>query len=111
MGFQLLALQVVKPANIHPGVYCVHVFRKRQVYVGMMNIGTCPTIATNQLQSIEVHLIDFEEDIYGEVIEVQTAFFTRAEQQFTSLDLLVQQLHKDLAQVKSALAIMNEEAM
>lgn len=111
IGFPTANLQLVKPASIHPGVYGVHVVRKGQVYVGMMNIGTCPTIAANQFPSIEVHLINFEENIYGEVIDVQTDFFIRDEQKFSSLDLLVQQLHRDLNQVKSSLAIMKAEGM
>ena len=111
IGFPTANLQLVKPAIIHQGVYGVRVVRKGQVYVGMMNIGTCPTIAADQVQTIEVHLIDFEGDIYGEVLDVHIAFFIREEKKFASLDLLVQQLHEDLAQAKSLLVLMKVEGM
>ena len=111
IGFPTANLQLVKPAIIHQGVYGVRVVRKGQVYVGMMNIGTCPTIAADHVQTIEVHLIDFEGDIYGEVLDVHIAFFIREEKKFASLDLLVQQLHEDLAQAKSLLVLMKVEGM
>ena len=111
IGFPTANLQLVKPAIIHQGVYGVRVFCKGQVYVGMMNIGTCPTIAEDHAQTIEVHLIDFEGDIYGEVIDVHIAFFIREEKKFASLDLLVQQLYEDLAQTKSLLSLMKVEGM
>ena len=111
IGFPTANLQLVKPAIIHQGVYGVRVVRKGQVYVGMMNIGTCPTIAADQVQTIEVHLIDFEGDIYGEVLDVHIAFFIREEKKFASLELLVQQLHEDLAQAKSLLVLMKVEGM
>ena len=111
IGFPTANLQLVKPAIIHQGVYGVRVVRKGQVYVGMMNIGTCPTIAADHVQTIEVHLIDFEGDIYGEVLDVYIAFFIREEKKFASLDLLVQQLHEDLAQAKSLLVLMKVEGM
>ena len=111
IGFPTANLQLVKPAIIHQGVYGVRVVRNGQVYVGMMNIGTCPTIAADHVQTIEVHLIDFEGDIYGEVLDVHIAFFIREEKKFASLDLLVQQLHEDLAQAKSLLVLMKVEGM
>ena len=111
IGFPTANLQLVKPAIIHQGVYGVRVVRRGQVYVGMMNIGTCPTIAADHVQTIEVHLIDFEGDIYGEVLDVHIAFFIREEKKFASLDLLVQQLHEDLAQAKSLLVLMKVEGM
>ena len=111
IGFPTANLQLVKPAIIHQGVYGVRVFCKGQVYVGMMNIGTCPTIAEDHVQTIEVHLIDFEGDIYEEVIDVHIDFFIREEKKFASLDLLVKQLYEDLAQTKSLLALMKVEGM
>ena len=111
IGFPTANLQLIKPAIIHQGVYGVHVICKGQVYVGMMNIGSCPTIAEDLVQTIEVHIIDFEEDIYGEVIDVHIAFFIREEKKCVSLDALVQQLYKDLAQTKSCLDLMKVEGM
>ena len=111
IGFPTANLQLVKPAIIHQGVYGVRVVCKGQVYAGMMNIGTCPTIAADHVQTIEVLLIDFEGDVYGEIIDVHIAFFIREEKKFASLDLLVQRLHEDLAQTKSLLVLMKVEGM
>lgn len=86
------------PDKIIPGygVYAVKVNVKNQIYLGMLNIGSRPTVNNNaDHRSIEVHLFGFNNDIYGETIELQFFRKLREEQKFDSLDALKEQLEKD----------------
>jgi len=76
------------------GVYGVLVKLQGKVYRGMLNIGSRPTFAGNE-KTIEVHIIDFDNDIYGQHIEVVFQFFVRKELKFKSIDQLTAQLNKD----------------
>ena len=60
----------------------------------MMNIGHRPTIGIN-IKSIEVHLFNFNEDIYDQVISVKMISKIRDEKKFSSIQALQEQLVKD----------------
>lgn len=78
------------------GVYAVKVNVRRKTYLGMLNIGSRPTVNTNaDHRSIEVHLLDFNADIYGDPIEIIFFQKLREEQKFDSLDTLKAQLAFD----------------
>ena len=78
------------------GVYAVKVDVDDKRYLGMLNIGVRPTV-NNQLdnRSIEVHILDFEEDIYYKNITIHFYQRIRNEQFFASIDELKAQLKKD----------------
>ena len=92
-------------ANIEPedteklipaiGVYAVRVRWNNQYYKGMMNIGNRPTMDNGENISIEVHIIDFDTDIYNETVEIDFIRKIRDEKKFNSVEELVEQLHKD----------------
>jgi len=63
-------------------------------YSGMLNIGQRPTL--NAGQSIEVHILDFDGEIYGESIKIEFFKKLRDEKKFNDLDALKDQLKKDL---------------
>ena len=86
------------PDKIIPGygVYAVRVDVRGKTYEGMLNIGSRPTVNHNaDHRTVEVNLFDFDEDIYGEPIEVVFYHKLRDEQKFGSLDALKEQLAKD----------------
>jgi riboflavin kinase/FMN adenylyltransferase len=60
-----------------------------------MNIGTRPTLATDNHISLEVNIFDFDEDIYNQMIKVEFIKKIRDEQKFNGVDELVEQLKKD----------------
>jgi FAD synthase len=71
----------------------------------MLNIGTRPTFNQNaDNRSIEVHIFDFEEDIYNQEDTLIFAGKIRDEQKFSGVETLVEQLKKDK---KSALSILS----
>lgn len=82
------------------GVYAVRVWVGEdkvgeEAYMGMMNVGTRPTLNNGSEQSLEVHLIDFSGNLYDSSIRVEFIAYLRAEQKFASLQALQEQLAKD----------------
>lgn len=82
----------ILPAN---GVYAAIVTVDDNRYPGILNIGYRPTVANGAQISIEVHLMDFNQDIYGKEICIAVCHFLRKESKFESLDQLKAQLEKD----------------
>jgi riboflavin kinase/FMN adenylyltransferase len=98
--FPTANIETSDPDKIIPGygVYAVQAKVRNKAYLGMLNIGSRPTINNNaDHRSIEVHLLDFDSDIYGEHLELIFFRKLRAEQKFESLDALKEQLAKDKA--------------
>lgn len=77
------------------GVYGVLVKIGEKTYYGMANIGFNPTFGGLQKPSLEVHIFDFDVDIYGENLTVLFYTHIRGEVQFSSKEDLIDQLHKD----------------
>ncbi len=76
------------------GVYIVRVEIDGKTIFGMMNIGFNPTVQGKE-KTIEVHLFDFDSDIYNCKIQVSIVQRIRSEKKFESVELLKQQLNKD----------------
>jgi riboflavin kinase/FMN adenylyltransferase len=91
----------IKPDDEHKlipmkGVYAVEVFVGAISYPGMLNIGSNPTVNSNeQLRSIEVHILSFHGDIYGNKISVVFRKRLRDEIRFESLEELTSQMELD----------------
>lgn len=85
------------------GVYACQVEICGNVYNGMGNIGTRPTVGKNGLVT-EVHIFDFDQDIYGQEITISFIDRIRDEQKFDSLEVLKQQLENDKLTVLRLLA-------
>lgn len=77
------------------GVYSAYVFIDGTRYKAVMNIGTRPTIADGTHETIEVHILDFDGDVYGQTLTVEVVQFLRHEQKFDGLDALLHQLQRD----------------
>lgn len=81
------------------GVYDVEISIKGNKYSGIANIGVKPTVKEDKLVEIEVHIINFSEDIYGEEVVVRFIKKIREEMKFTSLNELKDQIKKDIDKV------------
>jgi riboflavin kinase/FMN adenylyltransferase len=78
------------------GVYAVTVYRAEQVLgQGVCNIGMRPTVNGTQ-PVLEVHLLDFDEDLYGQLLSVEFETFLRKEQKFDGLEQLRKQIFNDI---------------
>lgn len=69
----------------------------------MLNIGHRPTMNNGKERSIEVHILDFEGDLYGQSLQIEFVKHLRDEQTFANIEELTAQLHKDKEQVKNLL--------
>lgn len=98
IGFPTANIQISENYKLIPknGVYIVTAILNYKTIFGMMNIGVKPTLGENLL-SIEVHLLQFSEDIYGKKIQVNVIERLRDEQKFESFEALKLQLEMDKA--------------
>lgn len=87
-----------------PGVYAVKVRYRDAMYDGVMNIGFNPTFGTERI-SLEVHLLDFSADLYGEMLRVYFVERLRDEQVFVSIDQLVQAIDTDICRAREMLKL------
>lgn len=83
------------------GVYSVLLHVKGGVHGGVMNVGVKPTFETGLTQpTFEVHIFDFNQDIYGEQVQVELLHFIRAERKFASVEQLIEQIGADSQQAR-----------
>lgn len=96
-GFPTANLQLYEPLKIVPanGVYFVKVDLYGKIYKGICNIGHRPTMGDDRGVTIETHILDFDEDIYGLDITLSFVKRMRDERRFPSVDDLRAQLVKD----------------
>lgn len=104
--FPTANIRVSDPQKIIPrnGVYACYPFVNGKSYKGMLNIGTRPTVNSNpDDRSMEVHLLDFRDNLYDESIRIEFVRKIRDEQKFESIELLRAQLEKDKQTVRQLL--------
>lgn len=97
IGFPTANLRVPETEKLIPGngVYATSVELGGKQYPGMLNIGVRPTVETEGKRTIELHIVGFEGDLYGQRINMEVVKHLRAEQRFPSLDALKDQLRTD----------------
>lgn len=87
------------------GVYAVHFIVGGKKYKGVCNVGVKPTFEKEDQQPIvEVHLFDFEGDLYGKEAAVEWIHFIRPENKFDSFDALIEQIGNDKDQAREILS-------
>ena len=96
IGFPTANIQINDSLKLIPedGVYAVTVNLKTEKLKGMMNIGFRPTV-DGLHHKLEVHLLDFNSDLYNQQLEIHFVKRLRDEKKFSSLDELKEQLRKD----------------
>jgi riboflavin kinase/FMN adenylyltransferase len=86
------------------GVYAVEVLVEGKPHPGVANLGIRPTVDQTRTRLLEIHLFDFEGDLYGREVEVRLKHFLRPEQRFDSIDLLKIQISRDAEAAREFLA-------
>ena len=96
IGYPTANVAVPEDYKLIPGqgIYAVRVQVKDKIYGGMLSIGTNPTVGGTQ-QTIEVHIFNFDEDIYEQTITLYFVGYIRPEEHFASLDELKEKLATD----------------
>lgn len=105
IGFPTANLVVQNKDKLLPcqGVYAVWVDYSDKTYHGMLNIGKNPSVSDDNNTKIEVHILNFDQQIYGETLKLKFVKRLRDEKKFNSLDELKSQLQLDKSLVQSIL--------
>lgn len=101
-GIYAVETAIIQPIDIKTGTHIAH--PPERVIYGMGYIGTRPTV-DGISRSIEVHLLDFNTDIYGETLRVKFLHFVRHDQWFENMEDMVKQMAVDEQKVKSLLGL------
>lgn len=97
LGFRTANINVTEPyQSLKVGVYAVVVTIDGVKRLGVCNIGHNPTVKYLQEPRLEVHILDFDEDIYQKWIAVDFIAFIRDEKKFASLEELANQIREDV---------------
>ena len=96
LGFPTANLEIESSLKLIPagGSYAVKIIYADHEYRGMLNIGMRPTVDGTK-QAIEVHIFDFDTEIYDEVLEVKFIRLIRYEKKFENVEALSKQLAID----------------
>jgi len=95
LGFPTINIELIdSDLDIKNGVYCVRIDIHPQIYNGMLYVGTRPTF-NMQKTTIEIHIFDFNEEIYDQQISFQILHKIRNEIHFKCTEELIKQLHQD----------------
>ena len=97
MGFPTANIQLQDERKLLPaaGVYAVEVCVEGETYGGMLNIGVRPTVSCSGIVRIEVHIFDFDRDIYHREIKIALMARIRGERKFDGVKELASQLKRD----------------
>jgi riboflavin kinase/FMN adenylyltransferase len=99
LGFPTANINLVDELNPKTGVYAVTVDFKGKLYKGVANIGYSPTFDDN-MYTVEVHILDFNKDIYGEKIKINFISRLRDEEKFSNVPELAEQIEKDVQKAR-----------
>ena len=102
IGFPTANIDTSKVQIPGTGVYAVRMIYQKKSYDAVANIGFNPTFQRDRL-SVEVHVFDFNQAIYGKEIEVEFISRIRSEIEFKSKGDLVVQIKKDIEKAKNIL--------
>jgi riboflavin kinase/FMN adenylyltransferase len=91
-----------------PGIYAVRIILAKKIHKGVCYIGRRPTFAKNA-QSIEAHIFDFKNNIYGQDLEIQFLRKIRSEKKFSGPQALIKQIKKDIIKARAILSLRNKK--
>jgi len=90
------------------GIYACWARLGSKRFMAATNIGLNPTFTPErQIPSLEAHLLDFDRDIYGEVMMLEFVTRLRDEIRYTSVEALIHQIHDDVNKTRNILSSMN----
>lgn len=104
LGFRTINLRIPEkklvPKN---GVYAVLVHLRGKNFPGACYIGESPTLGLMR-QSVEVHVIDFDGELYGDAVTISFVDFLRDDMKFSSIEELRDQISRDVLRSKRLIA-------
>ncbi len=102
MGFPTINLGLVQLNKLlpPPGIYSAQVCAQNRIYDGAFYLGRKPTFGGNET-SLEIHLLDFNGDLYGAHVLIYMRRKLREDRKFDSVDSLARQIQADIAQIRA----------
>jgi len=96
IGYPTANIDIKEAYKLIPktGVYVVKSTINKKIVFGIMNIGNRPTV-DGSYRTIEVHFLDFNEDLYNQNLTIELLSFLRDEEKFNSIENLIIQIRKD----------------
>lgn len=112
IGFPTANVEISEREKLIPpeGIYAVRVTHEGKRYGGMLYIGTRPVLKQYHNKTIEVNIFDFNQNIYGDDIQLELVDFMRGDMPFTGLDALKEQLGKDRNNAQLLLRTTSQQA-
>ncbi|MBL0310865.1 MAG: bifunctional riboflavin kinase/FAD synthetase [Bacteroidetes bacterium] len=104
LGFPTANIQIHDELKLIPktGIYAVKVQHAGTRFGGMLSIGFNPTFGGKE-QTIEVNILDFDKNIYGESLTIEIVGYIRDEKKFDSMEALIQEIKKDEHKIRKIL--------
>ena len=88
------------------GIYACRAWVKGQPYLAATSIGVRPTFYGDPpAPTIEAHLLDFNQDLYGQAVKLEFIEYLRPEQKYDSVETLLEQIQKDIAKTRNRLEL------
>jgi len=89
------------------GIYACRAWVNGQPHLAATSIGVRPTFYGDNLPTptVEAHLLDFNQDLYGQAVKLEFIKYLRPEQKYDSVDALLEQIRKDIAQTRDKLEL------
>jgi len=112
--FPTANVQAANELTPRNGVYVTRIFLDDKLYPAVTNIGTRPTVTgtdQNANTSIETHVLDFEQNLYGKQLKVEFLVRLRDEHRFHDLEALATQIRRDVKQTRRYFRYMEKTIM
>ncbi|MBK6546560.1 MAG: riboflavin biosynthesis protein RibF [Saprospiraceae bacterium] len=105
LGFPTANIEILNNSKLIPpdGIYAALCLVRGLHYEGMLYIGKSETTNTHFKRTIEIHLFDFVQEIYGEQITVYILEYIRNDKKYESIEKLKLQIQKDEVKIKNAI--------
>ena len=104
LGYPTANLHLRKDMQLAFGIYAVRIKYEGKVYGGVASYGRRP-VFDNGEPLFEVHIFDFNSDIYGKTLEIELIDWQRPELNFDSVESLITQMDRDSDQARKTLAL------
>ncbi len=109
IGFPTANLDVADPFKLvlPPGIYAARARVGELGYGAMLYVGYRPTLAGAANLRVEVNLLDFDADLYGQTLSVEVLDFIRPDKKLDNLEALTRQIEDDKREIKQRLAALD----
>ncbi|MDO4287120.1 MAG: bifunctional riboflavin kinase/FAD synthetase [Eubacteriales bacterium] len=110
LGYRTVNLELPQEMQAPPfGVYVSRVVADGAAHIAVTNIGVHPTFGLGDKACVEPHILDFDGDLYGKLIQVELLHFLRPERQFDNSGLLKQAIAADIEHTRKYFEVMKNK--